>query len=109
MNIDDQKGIIDFFRKMPKGSYKLTKTKSLFPLSMVVVGDTVSGSLKMVKVLNGVAVYVDDSYGDHTKYKDLSFICTSPVVAIIGNTKTKVTFKTKGGVYELKKLKVSKK
>lgn len=101
--------IVKVFNKFPsEGKYKLTKIKSTRPYSEVNVGNFTTGSFRLMELLGKPAVFVDNSAKEGYRYDDPVFIRTSPVVAILDNSKTKITFQTEGGVYELEKLKESK-
>jgi hypothetical protein len=105
----DREEIIKVLSALPKVSYKLTKIKNTRAYGMVYEGDTVSGSLKLVEVLGEPAIFVDNSARDHFKFDAPKYIRTSPIVAILDNSETSVTFQTEGGVYKLEQLKESKK
>lgn len=77
--------------------YRLTKTGSKRANWMVVEGDTVRGELQIVPVLESYGIRVQGgSWSD--------YIRTSPVVKIVDQTDTAITFETEGGYYKLEVL-----
>lgn len=103
-------GIVNFFNSFPsKGNFKITKIKNTRPGSMVEVGNSVEGRFKLVEVQGDPAVYVDNSAEEKDNFYSPSYIRTSPIVAILDSSEETVTFQTEGGVYQLEKLKESKK
>lgn len=100
--------ILEAFEALSKkDSYTLTKTKSK-RASMVGVGESVKGKFAILERETFVMVLADNSVGDKSRRDDPTYIRTSPVVGIVDQSSTSVTFETEGGFYKLEKLKVSK-
>lgn len=100
--------ITEAFDKLSKkDNYKLTKTKSKRS-SMVFVGESVQGKFTLLEHNDAVMLLVDNSAADNTRFSDPTYIRTSPIVNIVDNTKTSVTFETEGGFYQIEKIEESK-
>ena len=92
----------------PKDDYELTKTKTLRAGSMVYPGEGVQGKFRLLEHDDRVMLLVDNSAADSVRFSDPTYIRTSPIVDIIDNSKTTVTFQTEGGIYQLEKMKAGK-
>lgn len=75
---------------------KLTKLSSKRPNSMVEVGHIESGEFSLVNIGEDVAVMVVGN--------GFNILRTSPIVKIIDENETSVTFETEGGTYRVEKV-----
>lgn len=91
--------VFEEFKNLPDVDYKLTKVKN-FRIGFVFSGDTVTGPLRIVNVTDLPGVRVDSNRGF-----DITYIRTSPIVAVVDVTLTTLTFETEGGVYKLERVK----
>jgi hypothetical protein len=83
------------FKTLEDVTYTLTKTKELRSRTHVYQGQSVTGKLKIIgNTLPMALVYRNN----------ITFIRTSPIVEVLDQTKTILTFRTEGGVYELERL-----
>lgn len=97
--------IVDAFESLSKkDNYILTKTRSK-RASMVGVGECVRGKFVILEREMFIMVLVDNSAGERKRIDDPTYIRTSPVVGIVNQTDTSISFETEGGFYELEKLK----
>ena len=89
----------EFKKLLSDEVYRLTKTKSSRPCSMVYAGDTVVGEIEIVDVkgtnLPGLRIQ-----GHHYT----NYLRTSPIVKVIDTTENSITFITEGGEYLLEKV-----
>ena len=84
------------FKNLPDVRYRLTKTES-FREGWVNTGSTQSGDLSIVSVQGCPAARI---LGNGVS----GYIRTSPIVKVVDQTDTSLTFHTEGGVYLLERV-----